>query len=144
MSGARKFFSADEEQIVVKAITEAEKFTSGEIRLHLAESCSGDPVQEAQKVFVRLGMHKTADRNGVLIFIAPGSKKVAIVGDEAIHRALGSTFWDEMIARLIEGFRSEEKGEVVAACIVECGRMLSKHFPLKSGDTNELTNEISY
>jgi uncharacterized membrane protein len=141
---ARHFFRSEEQELIITAIAEAEKHTSGEIRLHLADRCPGDPVKAAEALFVKLGMHKTAERNGMLIFVAADSHKVAIIGDEGIYKKLGHAFWDEMVQKLIEGFRSDQRGAAVAACIVECGRMLGAHFPFKGDDRNELQNEISY
>jgi uncharacterized membrane protein len=144
MPTARNFFTKEEQQILVEAITQAEMHTSGEIRLHLANFCFGSEVKAAQKVFTKLGMHQTKEQNGVLIYVATLSRKVAIIGDKGIHEKLGSEYWQKLVMMLIEKFKANKKAEALAECIVECGQQLGKFFPLQSDDTNELSNEISF
>lgn len=144
MPTARKFFNEQEQQMLVKAITEAELKTSGEIRVHVENFCFGSELKAAEKVFARLNMHETKERNGILIYIATLSHKIAVAGDEGIHQKLGSEFWDKIVAKLIGQFKANRKAEALADCIIECGEQLGKYFPRQSDDTNELTNTISY
>jgi uncharacterized membrane protein len=144
MSAARNFFTPSEQQRLISAIEEAESHTSGEVRLHIADHCIGDPIEAAQKLFLKLKMHETVERNGVLIYIATVSHKLAIIGDEGIHNKLGTAFWDGLVGKLIDGFRHERRAEAVAECIIECGRQLSTFFPRKGDDRNELSNELSF
>ena len=81
---------------IVSAINNAEKITSGEIRVHIQSKCKEDVLSEAKKVFHRLKMHKTKERNGVLIFIALKSKRFAILGDSGIHEKVENDFWNEV------------------------------------------------
>ena len=60
---------------VVQAIREAELASSGEIRVSVARFFWGDVEQVAGKAFRRLGMERTPERNGVLIFLVPGRKR---------------------------------------------------------------------
>jgi uncharacterized membrane protein len=144
MPTARHFFTAEEQKLLVDAIGKAEQHTSGEIRLHLENFCWGDEVKAARKVFTRIGMHKTAEQNGVLFYIATLSHKIAIIGDEGIHRKLGAEYWKTLADNLIEQFKANKKAEALAACIIDCGEQLGKFFPLKEDDKNELSNEISF
>src|ERR1043165_8923982 len=105
MPGARNFFSSQEQQLLIDAISKAEQNTSGEIRLHMEDFCFGNEVRTAQKVFLKLGMQQTAERNGVLIYIATRSRKVAIIGDEGIHQKLGTAYWEQLVAGLIDKFK---------------------------------------
>lgn len=95
-------------------------------------------------MFTRLKMHQTAERNGVLIYIATLSRKVAIIGDEGIHQKLGAIYWEKLVEKLIEQFKANKKAEGLADCIVECGEQLGKFFPRTEDDRNELSNSISY
>ncbi len=144
MPTARNFFDQQEQKLLIDAIAKAELHTSGEIRLHLENFCLGNEVKAAQKVFTRLKMHQTAERNGVLIYIATLSRKVAIIGDEGIHQKLGAIYWEKLVEKLIEQFKANKKAEALAGCIVECGEQLGKFFPRKEDDKNELSNSISY
>ena len=89
-------------------------------------------------------MQETKERNGVLIYIATLSRKIAIIGDEGIHKKLGSQYWDALVEKLIAKFKTNNKAEALAECIVECGSQLGKFFPLSSDDKNELSNSISF
>jgi uncharacterized membrane protein len=144
MALARSFFNESEQKMLVNAIAKAEMNTSGEIRLHLENFCVGNELSAARKIFTGLKMHQTAERNGVLIYIATVSHKIAIVGDEGIHQKLGAEYWEALVKKLIEQFRANKKAEALAECIIECGEQLGKYFPRKGDDKNELSNTISY
>lgn len=144
MPSARNFFDQQEQHMLVDAIVRAELKTSGEIRLHIANFCFGNEVKAAEKVFAKLKMQNTQERNGVLIYIATYSRKVAIIGDEGIHQKLGNEFWEKLVSQLIQKFKQNKKAEALSDCIVECGEQLGKFFPRQSDDKNELTNTISY
>ena len=144
MPTARNFFTESEQQLLIKAIDEAELRTSGEIRLHLENFCLGNELTRAQKVFTKLGMHQTQERNGVLIYIATLSHKIAVIGDEGIHKKVGQEFWEKEVRVLIEKFKAHKSAEALANCIVDCGEQLGKYFPRSSDDKNELSNSISF
>jgi uncharacterized membrane protein len=78
---------------IVAAIRDAEHKTTGEIRVSISPKHIDDPVAAAQAEFLRLGMDKSPERNGVLIFVAPRAHKFAVVGDEAVHAKCGDEFW---------------------------------------------------
>lgn len=144
MLTARNFFDKEQQQMLVNAIVSAELKTSGEIRLHLNNFCFGNELKAAQKVFKKLSMHKTNERNGVLIYVSVLSRKIAVFGDEGIHQKLGNTYWQNIIENLIEKFRQNKKAEALSDCIVDLGEQLGKYFPRNSDDVNELPNTISY
>lgn len=144
MPTARNFFDQREQQLLVDAIAQAELKTSGEIRLHIENICFGNELKRAQKVFANLKMHETKERNGVLIYIATFSKKVAVIGDEGIHQKLGNEFWQKIVSDLIKKFKENKKADALAECILICGEQLGKFFPRNSDDKDELTNTISY
>jgi len=144
MPNARKFFNAREQQILLDAIAKAELNTSGEIRVHVENFSFRSEIKNAEKVFVKLKMHETKERNGILIYIAAFSRKIAVVGDEGIHQKLGNEFWQSLVTKLIGQFKTDKKAEALAGAIVECGAQLGNFFPRKNDDSNELTNTISY
>ena len=87
-SKVEDFLSAQEEQEIVAAILEAEKFTSGEIRVHIEAAASKDPYERAQEVFHVLKMDNTKHDNGVLIYIAVEDHQFVIFGDKGIDAAV--------------------------------------------------------
>ncbi|MCU0360728.1 MAG: TPM domain-containing protein [Bacteroidia bacterium] len=144
MPFARNFFSKQEQALVEEAIRTAETKTSAEIVVHLDNLCFGNPIRSAEKVFVRLGMHKTAERNGVLIYIAALNKKIAVLGDEGIYSKLEPDYWKKMVEQLIAEFKANHKAEALSASIMDIGNRLAEFFPRQHNDTDELSNKISF
>lgn len=139
-----RLLTPTEEKTLLQSIELAEKRTSGEIRIHIESWCWGDPFVRATKLFSKLSMHQTKERNGVLLYIATRSRKLAIVGDVGIQAKVEQAFWDGLIATLSQGFQGQHYAEALTACVEKCGELLSVHFPYERGDTNELSNDISF
>ncbi len=141
---AEKFFSDDEQKLVVEAIKTAEKNTSGEIRVHLESFCFGDAMVRAQKVFGKVGMQDTKEQNGILIFIATESHKIAVIGDTGIHKKLGKEYWDKIVQGMVAKFKEGKHAQGLADAIIDCGHQLKQYFPYSSDDKNELNDSISF
>lgn len=139
-----KFFQREEEERIILAIREAELKTSGEVRVHLEDNCKGEILQEAARVFKKLGMHRTKARNGVLIFLAPDRKAFAILGDQGIHELVGDAFWQDERNLMQSLFQQGEFVEGICQAIEKVGEKLKQYFPYEEDDENELSDEISY
>jgi len=137
------YFSKTEIEKIKNEIISAEKNTSGEIRIHLDKKCSADPVEAAIKVFEKLGMTNTKDRNGVLIYLALKDKKMAIVGDTGIDEKVPDDFWESVKDTMLQDFKEGKFVEGICEAIKESGIKLSTYFPYQSDDENELSDEIS-
>jgi uncharacterized membrane protein len=137
-------FSDQDQERIIAAISNAELLTSGEIRVHVDGKCPGDPVEKAFKVFRKLGMHQTAERNGVLFYIATEHRKLAIVGDEGIHKTVPHDFWNTIKEQMVADFKAEGYTEGLVKGIEQAGVQLGLHFPRKADDTNELSNEVTF
>lgn len=114
---------------IVEAIHEAEKETTGEIRVMVSHKHSEDPVAEAQNEFMRLGMANSPQHNGVLIFVAPRAHKFAVIGDKAVHEKCGDEFWRELAEAMSVYFRKSEFTEGIIHGIKKAGELLAEHFP---------------
>ena len=136
-------FSQNDKNRILEAIQDAEKQTSGEIRVHADTKCSGDPVQSAIAQFERLKMHETKDRNGVLIYIATRDRKLAIIGDQHINEKVSSDYWETTKNQLIAAFKKGEYVTGITEAIADVGKKLKVHFPYLSDDTDELANDLS-
>jgi uncharacterized membrane protein len=132
-----------ENDLIVQAIQEAEKLTSGEIRVHIDKKCSSDPVKRAVTVFEKLGMHQTELRNGVLIYVSFSDRKLAIIGDKGIHELVPTDFWESTRNKMIAEFKANRFADGIIAAIEEAGTQLRSYFPYMENDQNELSNEIS-
>jgi len=141
---AREFLSQLQHDAIVKAIGQAEQKTSGEIRIFISRKEPEDPVAAAQKVFLHLGMDKTKEKNGVLIFVAPKVRKFAIIGDAAVHARCGDEFWKEVAGEISIHFRKEDFSEGILHGITRAGQLLAEHFPRHPGDKNQLPDDIAH
>jgi len=139
----REFLSKLEHDRIIEAIRKAESKSSGEIRVVIQRGkLKSDPLDAAQKKFHRLGMHKTGERNAVLIFVAPRVHKFAVVGDEAIHKKCGGEFWQRIVERMRTHFQNEKFSDALIEAIKEVGSILATHFPQTVRDTNELPDDV--
>jgi len=141
---AKDLFTPEQQQQIVESIQEAEKNTSGEIRVHIEKKCNGDVLDCAAFLFEKLEMHKTELRNGVLIYLAVEDKKLAILGDVGINLKVPKGFWDEIKDHMVDNFKKGEFTKGLAEGIIMAGEQLEQHFPYQKMDANELSNEISF
>ncbi len=141
---AKRFFSENQQEIIVNAIKEAEINTSGEIRVHIENRCKKNVMDRAVEVFATLKMHKTELRNGVLFYLAVEDKKFAIIGDAGINAVVPENFWDAIKTEAIESFKKGEFTEGLAAGIKAAGMQLKANFPYQQDDVNELPDDISF
>jgi uncharacterized membrane protein len=139
----RKFLSEADLDALRRAITEAEAGTSAEIRVHLDHRCPDEPMVRAVAVFERLGMHRTAERHGVLIYIAVADRKLAVIGDQGIHERVGEGYWQRLVADVTRHFREERPRDGFLHAVRELGEALRRHFPRRPDDRNELGDEVS-
>jgi uncharacterized membrane protein len=136
--------SIDDERIVA-AIREAEARSRGEIRVHVTDRAAPDPEAEAAVVFDRLGMARTDERNGVLLFVAPESQTIVVLGDRGIHSLCEEGFWAAVAHAVRDEFRSGRFTEGLVAGVRAVGDELARHFPRRPGETdrNELPDGVS-
>ncbi len=143
MTRRRLLNSIDQERIK-KAIENAERLTSGEIRVSVAPLFWGDVQKAAERTFVRMGMKETKDRNSILFFLVPARRKFVVLGDAGIHERVGQHFWDSIASALSEKFRQSDFTGGLVSAIEEVGRQLGAHFPYHATDKNELSNEVDF
>jgi len=138
----RKFLSNLDHDAVVAAIATAEKKSSGRVRLFITHKRVDDPVAAAEKHFHRLGMAGTQHRNAIFLFVAPASRKFAVLGDEGIHDKAGDAAWQEIGAALEGHFRKGEFTAGLIGAIERAGELLSLHYPPTADSVNELPDDI--
>jgi uncharacterized membrane protein len=140
----KEFLSKLEHDQIIGAIREAESKTSSQIRVYVQRGkLSADPLIAAQKKFHQLGMHKTRERNAVLIFVAPRAHKLAVIGDQAVHEKCGQEFWQRVVEAMRHCFRTGQFSEGVGGAITVIGELLAQHFPRQRDGRNELPDEIA-
>ncbi|HKS22890.1 MAG TPA: TPM domain-containing protein, partial [Thermoanaerobaculia bacterium] len=139
----KEFLARLDQQRIVEAIRAAENATSGEIRVHVQPKARGGDLRfVAERTFERLGMTKTAARNGVLLFIASEEQGFVILGDRGIDERVPAGFWDEIAAQLTIRFKNGEFTEGIVDAITAAGEHLKEFFPRAADDVNELSDDI--
>ncbi|HTD00727.1 MAG TPA: TPM domain-containing protein [Chthoniobacterales bacterium] len=139
----KEFLSKLEHDRIVAAIRDAESKTSGQIRVFIQRGkLEVDPLIAAQKKFHRLEMHKTSDRNAILIFVAPRAHKFAVVGDKGIHEKCGESFWQRLVDGMREHFQNEKFSHALVEAIEEAGKALAAHFPRRTTSSNQLPDNV--
>lgn len=139
----KEFLAMLDQPRIVAAIGIAEGETSGEIRIHIQPKVRGGSIRYvAERTFERLGMTKTALRNGVLLFIASEERSFVILGDKGIHEKVPDGFWDEIAAKLTIRFKNGEFTDGIVEAITAAGHQLKTYFPRAADDVNELPDEI--
>ena len=136
------FFSTFDADRIVAAIAAAEARSSAELRVHVTRRVPKDLDLRALRRFHLLGMTKTAERNGVLIYIAPRARQFRILGDTGIHAKCGDEFWTGVAKVMEHHFRKEQYTEGVVVGLGLLGEELAKHFPRAEADRDELPNTI--
>lgn len=141
-----EFFTAQETDRILSAIREAERRTSGEVRIFVESRCRFvDAIDRAAEIFFQLKMDGTAQRNGVLLYIAVRDHQVAVFGDEGIHQKVGPQYWNDKVHNMLAHFRQEHLVDGVIECIYDIGEALYQHFPYNlDTDKNELPDEIVF
>jgi uncharacterized membrane protein len=138
-----KLLSDGEKEQIVQTIKNAESKSSGEIRVHIEYRCRTEPLKRAKEVFEKLGMTNTKEKNGALIYVAVGDRKLAVIGDSGINSKVSPDFWHQV--------KEQIKGELargqfhwgICLGIELIGEKLKEFFPHRPDDVDELSNEPS-
>ena len=139
---AREMFSERDLEELRQAIAEAEKKTSGEIKLDFEYEVQHDPLHHATRIFHALKLTETMERNATLIVLFLKDRKFAILGDEGIHRRVPPDFWDSISVKIQGQFRTGCFKEGLLLGILELGEKLARHFPHQKRDRNEISDRI--
>lgn len=145
-SRKKKFFTDEESHLIVKAIRQAEKKTSGEVRVFVESRCSWmDAIDRASEVFFSLKMEKAEQRNAVLVYIAIKDRQLAVFGDKGIHEKVGIEYWTKVVGEMLASFNKNDYAKGIAECVIQVGDALQEHFPYdRETDKNELPDDIVF
>ena len=142
----KEFFTVEERQRIVEAVRNAERRTSGEIRVFVESRCPYmDAIDRAGQIFFKLQMQKTDDRNAVIVYVAVKDHQLAVYGDEGIHAKVGNEYWVREVKQMISSFNRENYAEGICQCVADIGEALYTHFPFDHDtDKNELPDDIVF
>ena len=142
------FVNDDELLRISNKIKEMEKTTAGEICVSIKEKRSllekRKSVRElAEKEFFKLGVANTRDKTGILIFLLLANRSFYILADSGINEKVPLGTWDKIKDEIQKNFSHGEFCKGIIFGIEEVGKILSKHFPIKPDDANELSNRVN-
>ena len=142
----KNFFTTEEQQLIIDAIHNAERMTSGEVRVFVESKCSYmDAIDRAAELFFQLEMQKTDDRNAVLLYVAMKDRQLAVFGDEGIHKKVGNEYWNNAVQKMISNFNRENYAAGISEVVKDIGTALTKNFPFNNDtDKNELPDDIVF
>ncbi len=129
---------------VENAVKSFENRTSGEIVVSFQMLSKGDPEKAARKIFKRLKLYRTAERNATVIVLYIASRKFAVIGDQGIDEKVPTDFWDNTVAVMGDHFKAGRIKEGLVEGIDILGAALAEFFPISSDDINELSDELHY
>ncbi len=141
---AEEFLTEEGRRQVAAAISEAERRTTGEIRVHIEDHIEEDVLDHAAFIFEELGMQRTRDRNAVLIYVCVADRRIAVVGDQGINERVPPNFWQDTVAVLKLHFAAGRHVEGLCEAVRMVGEKLKAFFPHRHDDRDELTNEVSF
>ena len=143
-SNPDSFLSQQESDMIRQAIIEAEQNTSAEIKLVIVRHCWDDARKKAIRLFHKLNLDRTEDRNCVLIMLVLTNREFVVYGDIGIHKKAGVDLWIEAKDAMAAGFANDQFGQGLSDGIRIIGERLKQFFPYKSSDKDEISNEIEY
>ena len=138
------FFTKKERAEIKTAILDAERNTSGEIRVHIDYRCKEEVMDRAAFIFKTLNIHKTKLRNGILFYIAKSDQKFAILGDMGINARVPEGFWNHIKETMLSHFKEQRFTQGLISGIKMTGDKLKEYFPYQSDDKNDLSDDISF
>ncbi|MHB1688261.1 MAG: TPM domain-containing protein [Ignavibacteriaceae bacterium] len=141
------FISDDEMLRISNRIKEVEKTTAGEIcvvvKEHIQFLQRNKPIHNlAEKEFFRLGVDKTRNKTGILIFVLLPKRQFYVMADSGINEKVPEKTWDIVKDEMQKMFLNGEFSKGIIHGVQRVGNILSEHFPVKPGDTNEISNEV--
>jgi uncharacterized membrane protein len=142
----KDFFTPEEKERILDAISKAEQRTNGEVRLFVESHCRFvDALDRAKEIFFQLGMEKTVARNASLVYVAVKDRQAAVFGDEGIHQKVGQKYWEDEVNKMLVNFKQQHLADGLVQCITDIGDALHQHFPFdRDTDKNELPDDIIF
>ena len=99
--------------------------------------------RRAWSAFAENGLARTAERTGILIFVALFEHRVIVLGDEGVDRVLDpDESWEEVVGLLLAGVREKRAAEGILAAVQRCGELLQAHLPAAPKSLNQLPTAL--
>ncbi|MGJ4747653.1 TPM domain-containing protein [Leptospira sp. SA-E8] len=144
----RKYFSPKDLREITGAVANSEKTHRGELKvavetkIPLFQIFSGKTARDrALEMFSFLKVWDTEENTGILIYILLSEKKIVTLADRGIYKKIGQEKLNLISTKIGEGFRHGAPKDAILTGIKELTEELSKHFPARKKNPNEISNE---
>lgn len=143
-----KFLTDDELLRISRKISELEKYTSGEISISIKEKRTflekkKDIKQLSEIEFQRLGIAKTKESTGILLFILPSERAFYILADKGINEKVDDKVWNSIKDEMQNYFVEGKFCKGIISAVEKIGKILAEHFPPRKENPNELSNKVN-
>jgi len=118
----------------------ASRFESVARRLVGSEALSSRVEGRAAEAFVEESVFATAERTGVLVFLALFEHRVLVLADEGIRARVSPGAWEEIATSIAAGIRAGAPAAALTDAIARCAALLSAHG-VPANTSNELSNQ---
>jgi uncharacterized membrane protein len=131
---------ADEK--IAASVAAAEQRTSAEIKIVILRYCWRDLREKARLLFHKHNLHRTRDRNAVMILLVLVNREFLVYGDSGIHEKVPDNFWLTVRDAMQEEFQAGKLVEGLCVGIARVGAELATHFPRSDSDVNEISDTV--
>ncbi len=96
----------------------------------------------AMAQFLARGVHVTAERTGVLLFLSLPDHLAEVIADEGIYTKVDAKVWDDTVGALVAGAAKGDVSGGFVSAIGIAGKVLAEHFPPRADNPNELPDRL--
>ena len=137
-------FKDKELKEIEQTVAEVEQSTSAEIKVIIINYCWGNLLNKAKCLFEEHELHKTKERNAVMLLLVLKNRQLLIYGDKGINDKVEPDFWVGTKDKMINQFKSANYLAGLKEGVVDIGEKLKLFFPANLNDVNEINNEVVY
>jgi putative membrane protein len=96
----------------------------------------------AEATFYRLGLRKTRESTGILLYVSLAEHRAVVLADHGIAAKVPASTWNEVCADLLQGAAAHDLAAGFENAIARCADILAQSFPARRHNRNELPNRL--
>lgn len=97
---------------------------------------------KAFSLFAKTNVYCTENHNGILIFVSYLEREVRIVADKGLSEKISNEDFKKIADDLSKEIGNKKGVDAFCNAIEKCGELLSKNYPVKKDDVNELPDGL--
>jgi putative membrane protein len=92
--------------------------------------------------FEALGLTRTRDATGVLLYVNLAHHRAEVLADSGIYAKAPSQVWDDVVGLLLDGIKRGAAADGFVQAATRTGEILSAYLPPRPDDANELSDGL--